>query len=778
MKRIAPFILPLLLALMVGQARADNLDSLLSVQRLRAGQRAEALFAPLDKGSSLTLDERADYGFLLANLPLSDLASMEAKDLLDNVRAAIRAKLKFSWARTVPRDLWRHYVLPHRISQEPFTRWRTRFLKELEPRLQGMGMSQAALEVNHWCHEQATYTPTDGRDQDPLTTLRAGRGRCEEEMILAIAALRSVGIPARQCYTPYWAHSNDNHAWVEVWTEGAWSYMGACEPAPALGQAWFTDAARRAMLVVSQAYGTVEQGGEPVLKAEGRSTSVNSTAVYGPVKTLRVEVVDAKGRPSPRTRVVFSLFNYGGWMPALARDTDDAGIVELGCGRGSWLVSAGGGKGASLAHAAPEDTHVRLVLANAGSLAPPSLLEYQPPVAQATRESAGVDFAEGVARGLIDTTAQRRRDEAFHTLMQREDSLRAARMWTAREREADPFRPDSLLGGAPDSLRLKPMLTMLERQGADPHRVMHLLRRARGNWSVVLGLLGAPSPRGDQPAQAVKRRLRLLDALSDKDLAEVEVPCLVDHEMALWHPRTGLPGLPLPDEGDSLLMARLDAHVLPCRIDGEPCLPWRGELQTFLALHPELADSPGDKALVKWLRRQVKVDTGRDRLGAPLTPAQVLVLMRGSRGDVARLYQGLCRARGMAARVDALSGQLQRWDQGAWQKVELFKREKGAKAPRLGQLELVAADSASAAAPVFKDWCLSRWEEDHLEAVDLGWEQPLSAMTFPVELPEGLYVISGGQRREDGSAAVRHAWTQVKAGACARLTLQVVAIQP
>jgi transglutaminase-like putative cysteine protease len=778
MKRIAPFILPLLLALMVGQARADKLDSLLTVQRLRAGQRAEALFAPLEMGSSLGLDERADYAFLLANLPLSDLASMEAKDMLDNVRAAHAARESFAWAVTIPEDLWRHYVLPHRISQEPFTRWRTRFLKELEPRLQGMGMSQAALEVNHWCHEQATYTPTDGRDQDPLTTLRAGRGRCEEEMILAIAALRSVGIPARQCYTPYWAHSNDNHAWVEVWTEGAWSYMGACEPAPALGQAWFTDAARRAMLVVSQAYGAVEQGGEPVLKAEGRSTSVNSTAVYGPVKTLRVEVVDAKGRPSPRTRVVFSLFNYGGWMPAVARDTDEAGLVELGCGRGSWLVSTGSGKAAALLHAAPADTQVRLVLGSAGSLAPPSLLEYQPPVAQASRESAGVDFAEGVARGLIDTTAQRLLDEAFHTLMQREDSLRAARMWTARERELDPFRPDNLLGGAPDSMRLTPTLAMLERQGVDSHRVMQLLRRARGNWGSALAFLDAPFYPGPTPPTLLARRLRLLDALSDKDLTEVEVAVLVDHEQGLWNPRIHLPGLPLPDEGDSLLMARLDAHVLPCRIDGESCIPWRGELQSFLARHPELADSPGDKALVKWLRRQVKVDAERDRLGAPLSPAQVLELMRGNRGDVARLYQGLCRARGMAARVDALSGQLQRWDQGTWKRVELFKREKGAKAPRLGQLELVAADSASAAAPVFKDWCLSRWEEDHLEAVDLGWEQPLNAMTFPVELPEGLYVISGGQRRADGSAAVRHAWTQVKAGACARLTLQVDAIQP
>jgi len=766
--------------LVVACAQADGLDSLLNAQRQRAGQRAEALFTPLEKGSSLSDGERADYRFLLANLPLSDLAAMEARDLVDNVRSASRARLRMPWGRSVPDELWRHYVLPHRISQEPFTRWRARFLKELEPRLAGMGMRQAALEVNHWCHEQATYTPTDGRDQDPLTTLRAGRGRCEEEMILAIAALRSVGIPARQCYTPYWAHSNDNHAWVEVWTDGAWSFMGACEPAPALNQAWFTEPARRAMLVVSQAYGAVAPGGEPLLREEGRSTSVNSTAVYGPVKDLHLRVVDAKGRPRAAERVLFSLFNYGGWMPALAQVTDAAGTLRLSCGRGSWLISAGDGDWAGMVHAAPGDTALTLVLSARDELKPPARVDYAPPPKGEAMSEPGVAFAEGVARGLIDTTAQRVRDEAFQRLMQREDSLRGVRMWSAREREADPFLPDSLLAGAPDSLRLLPLLVALQRQQVDGGRVMGLLRRARGNWSTLLGFLSAPLPAGAAPSIHQARRLRLLDAASDKDLAELGVACLLDHERAMWTLPTGwsAPGLPLPEDGDSLTVARVTEHVLPCRVDGEPCLPWRGELQTFFQLHPELANSTGDKALVKWMKRHLAVDEERDRLGAPLTPAQVLTLGRGTRGDVQRCYVGLCRARGLPARVEALSGQLQRWERDKWQKVELFRKERGVREAPLGCLTLQAADSVSAAAPVFKDWCLSRWEENHLEAVDLGWEQPISAMAFPLEVPVGLYVLSSGSRRADGSAVVRHQMVEVKAKASATLTLQVEAAAP
>lgn len=58
-----------------------------------------------------------------------------------------------------------------------------------------------------------------------------------------VAALRTVGIPARQVYTPRWAHTDDNHAWVEAWADGQWYYLGACEPEPELNVAWFSSTA-------------------------------------------------------------------------------------------------------------------------------------------------------------------------------------------------------------------------------------------------------------------------------------------------------------------------------------------------------------------------------------------------------------------------------------------------------------------------------------------------------------------------------------------------------
>ena len=56
-------------------------------------------------------------------------------------------------------------------------------------------MEEAAIEINHWCHEQATYRPSDGRTLGPEATIRSGLGRCGEESVLAVAALRAAGIP-------------------------------------------------------------------------------------------------------------------------------------------------------------------------------------------------------------------------------------------------------------------------------------------------------------------------------------------------------------------------------------------------------------------------------------------------------------------------------------------------------------------------------------------------------------------------------------------------------
>ena len=152
-----------------------------------------------------------------------------------------------SWhCQEVPEDIFRHFVLPIRVNNENLDSSRWVFFMELKEKIKNLSMKDAALEVNHWCHEKVTYRGTDIRTSSPLATVKTAFGRCGEESTFTVAALRSVCIPARQCYTPRWAHGDDNHAWVEVWIDGKWHYIGACEPESDLDMAWFTEPAKRA----------------------------------------------------------------------------------------------------------------------------------------------------------------------------------------------------------------------------------------------------------------------------------------------------------------------------------------------------------------------------------------------------------------------------------------------------------------------------------------------------------------------------------------------------
>ena len=105
------------------------------------------------------------------------------------------------WGDIVSDELFRHFVLPVRVNNENLDDSRRVFHDQLAPRVEGLPMYDAILEVNHWCHEKANYQPSDARTSSPLATVRTAHGRAARSR-RSVAALRSVGIPARQVYTP------------------------------------------------------------------------------------------------------------------------------------------------------------------------------------------------------------------------------------------------------------------------------------------------------------------------------------------------------------------------------------------------------------------------------------------------------------------------------------------------------------------------------------------------------------------------------------------------
>lgn len=284
------------------------------------------------------MSEEEAIRFLKKALPASDRITVDDRAITDIAQHALAVRRTVPWGSLIPEELFKAYVLFPRVNNEYPAAYHSIIWDQLKDRIRGMSMSEAVLEINFWCCENVTYQSTDERTLDALSVLRRGFGRCGEESTLLVSALRSLCIPARQVYVPRWSHCDDNHAWVEAWTDGAWHYLGACEPEPQLDSGWFTAGASKAMFIHTRAFGVCPSG-ERIEKAEGFVYDINRTAAYADTTLLKVHVTDG-GRPCYGAAVRFEIANAGEFFPLIEKKTDENGNAELLVGLGMLRVHA------------------------------------------------------------------------------------------------------------------------------------------------------------------------------------------------------------------------------------------------------------------------------------------------------------------------------------------------------------------------------------------------------------------------------------------------------
>ena len=282
----------------------------------------------------LTLDGYVSW--LYEGMSLPDSLQYPVSFFRENVQKTLEVRSRHSW--DIPEREFRHFVLPLRVNNETLDDFRLLYADELCNRVEGMDIAQAALEINHWCHEKATYKGSDARTSSPLETIQRGLGRCGEESVLAVAALRAAGIPSRQVYTPRWAHTDDNHAWVEVYVDGKWHFMGACEPEPVLDQAWFNAPVSRAMLLHTKAYGDYK-GPEDVISKNSCYTEINVIKGYVPTRRTNVTVT-RDGQPVSDAHVSLRIYNYAEFYDVATYLTGEDGRAALDTGLGDMVIWA------------------------------------------------------------------------------------------------------------------------------------------------------------------------------------------------------------------------------------------------------------------------------------------------------------------------------------------------------------------------------------------------------------------------------------------------------
>ncbi len=292
-----------------------------------------------------TKDEAEALQFLYSAMPLSDMLDYPAAVYLAYAKHGVFLWQEGPFAGRVPERIFANYVLHYRAHNEDIVDNRRFFYDRLRERIEGKSMYDATLAANVWCAEKATYRTTYMRTQNPVTMYKTAIGRCGEGSTFATTAFRSIGLPCRQVSTPWWAHCDDNHAWVEVWCDGKWHFLGGGECEDRLDRAWFKGPAARAMMISSRWFGKDEPQ-EPVVGRPDMSARVNLLSLYADTVKLKVRVADSEGSPVPGARVDFCLLNYArlGSLATLVTgerpEEEDYGAVTLETGRGDLLVCA------------------------------------------------------------------------------------------------------------------------------------------------------------------------------------------------------------------------------------------------------------------------------------------------------------------------------------------------------------------------------------------------------------------------------------------------------
>lgn len=293
----------------------------------------------IDGLENCTEDEKVAMKFLYTSMPISDISDYSFDIFYEYVKHGLFLREESLFSKDLDEDMFLNYVMHHRVNNEDINDCRSFFYDQIKDIIKDKNVEDAIKAINYWCASQVTYQATDDRTISPMGAYKSAFGRCGEESTFTVSVLRSAGIPAKQVYSPRWSHCDDNHAWVEVYFDNKWHFLGACEPEEILNVGWFTSASSRAMMIHSR-YFDYKVPNEETVGYEGMATVVNNLSTYAYAKNLKLIISDENGNRLPNVKVNFEVINYSEYFPIASLISDENGEVEITLGLGSIHIHA------------------------------------------------------------------------------------------------------------------------------------------------------------------------------------------------------------------------------------------------------------------------------------------------------------------------------------------------------------------------------------------------------------------------------------------------------
>ena len=668
---------------------------------------------------NLTADEQEALKFLYAYMPLADVTDYPTSFFADNVRMSFKARKEMPWGKNVPELLFRHFVVPIRVNNEALDNARSVFYNELKDRIKGMSMMDAIIEVNHWCHEKVTYQPSDARTSAPLATLKTATGRCGEESTFAVAALRAVGIPARQVYTPRWAHTDDNHAWVEAWADGKWYFLGACEPEPVLNLGWFNAPASRAMLMHTRAFGDYN-GPEEVMLRTSNFTEINLTSNYAPVAPIDFYVKDSEGKPVENARVEFKIYNYAEFFTAVTKYTDANGHTSLSAGIGDLVVWASkDGKYTCQKVSFGKDKETILTLPEGAPTSSVGALETSAPPKCTYLDI--VPPKEDPQLPYVSDEMHKENQRRFAL----EDSIRKA--YTAT------------------------FPTMEEAKRINERGAEYIFK-SRGNKQTIVDFIKRHSDNED-------RVMGILATLSDKDLRDITTEILEDSYNATT----------------DQLSPRVEDELIT--------IPFKQYFEKAFSKKAADAFRADPMKLVEWIKKNIRLNPDKKALRIAQTPVGVMKSKITDERSRDIFFVDVARSLGIEAQKDAVTGKIQYKKNGEWQDVKFDNTaEKTSTAAALGTIVLAYEPTKLLDNPkYYSHFTISRIENGTAQLLnfDEGQADMGNGTTWSntfkngYKLDAGTYMLTTGTRLANGSVLASNRIFEIVKGQTTTLPLEI-----
>ena len=695
-------------ALIQNPERSADIQRMLLIQKEMTNKSLIPIWDIFNQ--KLSSDEKQAMEFIYAYMPLSDLADYSPDFFLKNVQLSLLARQEMPWGNIIPEEEFLHFVLPLRVNNENLDNFREEMYSEIKERIKGLGMKQAVLEINHWCHEKVTYRGTDSRTSAPLSTVKKTFGRCGEESTFVVTSLRTAGIPARQVYTPRWAHTDDNHAWVEVWIEGKWSHIESCGPDCDVNMAWFVEPATRIMLLHSRTYGRYF-GKENVIDEEDRFSELNLTSNYAIVKSVTVSVKNSDGTPADSAKVEYQLYNYAEYYPIATGITNDMGFSTMITGMGDLIIwAAKDGKYSYQKFSVPEKDTIELVLDQTSPTSKEELFDFIAP--------HGLDVEQNVTK-----EARRENDRR----LAQEDSIRNAYMSTFK-----------------DSVWI---VDFAQKNKLPADSIFPFIKLSYGNWDQISGYLekNATQYRGTV--------LEFLSQLADKDFSDTPEATLTDH--LVQTAQSGIQKL-IPSKD---LFAR---YVLSPRIALENLSPWRSFLATSFGSEMAQSTCNDISILTQWINENIRVNLVANKHSrAPLSPIGVYNLRVADPISRDIFFVAVCRTFGIPARLKPETRFPEYNKDGEWLRVG-FDKESLIQ-PDKGSVLLV--DKNNPLVPQYHThFTLSILREGFFRTLEFKEGEKLTDLDTPIELDIGQYALITGNRFEDGSVLSKMTFFTIEKG--------------